>query len=228
MCNKIQYFYWRLIPNVPESCPRLAILCESNAVDMKYRIWNEKCQLLARIKCLEEGALAKQIYKQAEENNWPGLGMEVKYICEQIQIEDINKYKVPKKEIQSAIFEAHYKSMLSQFETSKKLEDIKNDNFRQMQEYYKDKNLANARMKFKIRSKMVDKIPGNFKNRYKYNEEGLNCTECLTEMTQFHCTICPAREALREGLDMSSLDDAVIYFRRYLSLEKKKSSGAGT
>ena len=74
---------------------------------------------------------------------------------------------------------------------------------------------------------MLDKIPGNFKKKYKYNEEGLNCTECLTEMTQFHCTIFPATEALREGLDMSQLDDAVIYFR-YLSLEKKKSSGAGT
>ena len=173
---------------------------------------------------LLHGQMNLDIYKQAEENNWPGLGMEVKYICEQIQIEDINKYDVPKKEIQSEIFEAHYKSMLSQFETSKKLEDIKNDNFRQMQEYYKDKNLANARMKFKIRFKMVDKIPGNFKNKYnnKYNEEGLNCTECLTEMTQFHCTICPARATLREGLDMSSLDDTVIYFRRYLSQEKKK------
>ena len=93
-----------------------------------------------------------QIYKQAEENNLPGLEMEVKYICEQVQIKDINKYKVPKNEIQSAIFEAHYKSMISQFETYKKLEDIKHDNFRQMQEYYMDKNLANARMKFKIRS----------------------------------------------------------------------------
>ena len=60
LCNIIQYFYWRLILNVPESCPRLAILCESNAVNMKFRIWNDKCQLLARIKCLEEGALAKQ------------------------------------------------------------------------------------------------------------------------------------------------------------------------
>ena len=48
------------------------------------------------------------------------------------------------------------------------------------------------------------------------------CTECLTKMTLFHSTICPEREALREGLDMSSLDGAVIYFRRYLSLEKKK------
>ena len=124
-------------------------------------------------------------------------------------------------EIQDAIFEAHHSSLLCQFETSKKLEAIKNDNFRQMQQYFNDKNLANARLKFKIRSKMVDKIPGNFKNRYKYSEEGLNCSDCKVEMTQDHCSICPARADMREGLDMSSLDDAVIYFRRYLTLKKK-------
>ena len=94
--------------------------------------------------------------------------------------------------------------MLSQFEASKKLEYIKNDNFRQMEEYFRDKNIVNARMKFKIRSKVVEKITENFKNRYKYNEEGLNCIEFLTEMTQFHRTNCPARATLGEGLDMSS------------------------
>ena len=61
---------------------------------MKFLIWNEKCELLVRIKCLEEDGFAKQVYKQAEENGWPGLGKEVKHICEQIQIPDINKYNV--------------------------------------------------------------------------------------------------------------------------------------
>ena len=69
---------------------------------------------------------------------------------------------------------------------------------------------------------MVDQIPGNFKNRYKYSEEGLNCTDCKVEMTQYHCTIYPSRANLREDLDMSKLDDAVIYFRRYLAVEKTK------
>ena len=65
--------------------------------------------------------------------------MEVKHICQQIKMEDIKKFEFPKKEMQAAIFEAHYKSMLSHFEASKKLEDIKNDNFSQMQDYFKDK-----------------------------------------------------------------------------------------
>ena len=67
---------------------------------------------------------------------------------------------------------------MGQFESSKKLKDIQGDNFRQIQEYFKDKHIASARLKFKIRSKMVDRIPGNLKNKYEYNEEGLNCSHC--------------------------------------------------
>jgi hypothetical protein len=111
--------------------------------------------------------------------------------------------------------------MIRQFDSSKKLKDIKEDNFRQIQDYFNDKNLSNARLKFKIRSQMVEDIPGNLKNKYKYNEEGLNCVQCRVEFTQAHFTICPARKKMREGLDMNLLDDAVIYFRRYLMIEKK-------
>ena len=71
-------------------------------------------------------------------------------------------------------------------------------------------------------------MPGNFKNRYKYDETGLNCQSCKVELTQNHLALCPARENMREGLDMSKLDDTVIYFRRYLCDIKKKESGAGS
>ena len=74
---------------------------------------------------------------------------------------------------------------------------------------------------------MVEKVPGNFKNRYYHNEAGVNCCSCKVELTQNHLTLCPARASMREGLDMSKLDDAVTYFRRYLSEVKKKESGAG-
>ena len=91
---------------------------------MKFCIWNQKCQLLLQIKQLDEKSLARQIYNEAEEYNWPGLGKEVREICEEIQLPDINKYNIEKTQIRDAIHEAHYKAMISQFETSKKLQDI--------------------------------------------------------------------------------------------------------
>jgi hypothetical protein len=190
-------------------------------VDTKFRIFNEKCQLLLQIQRLDKEALARQIYEQAEEHDWPGLGRDVRAICEEIQIPDINKYSIDKKEIRSLIYEGHYKGMIKMFDQSKKLQDIKNDDFRTFQNYFHDKNLYNARLKFKIRAKMVENVPGNFKNCYKYNETGLNCHNCLVELSQNHLSVCPAREKFRDGLDMSKLDDMVIYVRRYLTDIKK-------
>ena len=86
-----------------------------------------------------------------------------------------------------------------------------------MQPYFNDKNLDSARTKFKIRTKMLEKIPGNFKNRYKNQENGLKCDLCPAEMTQNHCLICPGRQELRKDLDMENLDDLVLYFRQILS-----------
>ena len=93
--------------------------------------------------------------------------------------------------------------------------DIKNDNFISYQSYFHDKNLSNARLKFKICAKIVENVQEFF---LKFNETGLNCHDCLVELSQ---NLCPAREKFREGLDMSKLDDMVVYFRRYLTYTKK-------
>ena len=223
LCNKLQAFYWRVILGVPESCPKLALICETKMTDMKWRIWEEKCLFLLRIKSLEEGSLAKTIHEVAEDKGWPGLGREVRNICQMIGISDLNTRSLRTNEIKQAIAKSHFDNMMSQFEGSKKLQDIKMDNFQHFQDYFNDKNLESARMKFRIRTKMVKDIPGNFKNKFKNTSNGLTCSLCPSEMTQNHCIICPERVLMRQDLVMTDLDDLVIYFKRILS-DKDKSS----
>ena len=93
--------------------------------------------------------------------------------------------------MQKAISNSHFEDMMTQFESSSKLQDIKNSNFKEMQSYFNDRNLENSRMKFKIRTKMLQKIPGNFKNLYKNVENGIKCDFCVEDMTQNHCVSCP-------------------------------------
>ena len=164
LCNTIQEFYWRTILKIPDSCPKLALRCETFARDMQWRIWEEKCLLLLRIQNLEEGSLANVVYQEAEDHGWPGLGREVRQICKEIKIPDLNKHNMLKKDVQQAIRVSHYEDMMSQFESSRKLQDIKESDFTCLQPYFNDKNLKNSRMKFKIRTKMLDKVPGNLKN----------------------------------------------------------------
>ena len=60
-----------------------------------------------RIQCLEEGSLAKMIYQEAEDNGWPGLGKEVRQICREINIPDIDSYKIQKADLQKALKFSH-------------------------------------------------------------------------------------------------------------------------
>ena len=69
---------------------------------------------------------------------------------------------------------------------------------------------------------MLERIPENFKNKYKYQENGLKCNLCPEEMTQAHCNICPERISIRKDLDLKNLDDLVIYFKHILTDESLK------
>ena len=115
-----------------------------------------------RIQNLEDGSLAKIIDQEAESNGWPGLGNEVRQICRELDIPDINSYRIQKAELQKAIQFSQKKDILKQFESSKKLQDIKESNFDDIQPYFHDKNIENARIKFRIRTKMLKKIPLKF------------------------------------------------------------------
>ena len=176
-----------------------------------------------RIKNHEKDALCRQIYEEGKAKGWPGLGKEVTDICKEINIPDVNNEAVAKTIVKEAIFNHHYEAMKKEMDGMTKLEPIKNDDFRQAQEYFKNKSIENGRMAFRIRSQMLDGIPGNFKNKYRKDKEKLKCRHCKSDqvMTQSHCLDCPAWTDIRKDLDVSKIDDLVKFFRRLL-LERTK------
>ena len=223
LCDSLQNFFWRLILEVPESCPKVSLRSEPNMIGAKWRIWEAKCLLLKQIQLLEDTALAKRICQEAEARGWPGLYQEVREICKQVGLKDITKYNISKSQIKEAIFYSHYKDLKEELSTSKKLEEIQNEDFRTIQPYFKEKSVENTRLVFRIRTKMVSKIPGNLKNMYKNTENGLKCSHCTEPvMTQSHCISCPGMAELRDGLELSEINDMVTFFRRVLKERDKK------
>ena len=219
MCDNIQNYFWRVMLTVPESCPKIALRCETGMVGMKWRIWTEKILLLMRIKKQDQGSLSRQVYEESRARGWPGLGEEVASICKQIGIPDINDVVVTKAAVKKAIWDNHQADVLKELSESKKLMDIKDEDFSTVQEYFKDKSVENTRMAFKVRSKMVADIPCNFKNKYKRKgEDGIMCPYCKDgrEFSQSHCLECPAWADIREGLDLANIMDLVVFFRKML------------
>ena len=60
-------------------------------------------------------------------------------------------------------------------------------------------------------------------NMYKNTENGLKCSHCPEPvMTQSHCISCPGMAELRDGLELSEINDMVTFFRRVLKERDKK------
>ena len=129
LCNLIQNFFWHIILEVPESCIKVALRSETHMTGMKWRIWEAKCLLLKQIQQLDDTALAKQACEEADARGWPGLQQEVKEICSQIGIQDMNKHDVSKDKVKEAIYYSHYKCMKEEIQRSSKLEDIQHEDF---------------------------------------------------------------------------------------------------
>ena len=64
--------------------------------------------------------------------------------------------------VKEEISNHHYAAMKKEMDGMTKLEPIKNDDFGEKQEYFNSKSIENGRMAFRIRSQMLDEIPGNY------------------------------------------------------------------
>ena len=190
---------------------------------MKWRIWLEKLYLLRRIQNKDEQSLCRKIYEQEKSNNFPGLASEVCQICKEIGISDLNKEYVSIKTIKEAIIAHHDADMKVELSKSKKLENIKDDNFSEPQRYMQGKSVQLGRLSFKIRVQMLENIPANFKSKCKNNSDGLLCKHCTSGdvLSQNNCHVCPAWQELREGLDMKEIKDLTMFFKRVV-LERGK------
>ena len=143
-CDKIQNYFWRIILGVPESCPKVALRCETKQMGMKWRIWQEKVFLLQRIINLDDDTLAKQVYQEGKDHDWPGLWKDVSDICKELVIPDVSvaSNDVSRETIKKAIFEHHYEDMIKDIHKKIKLEDIKHESFNEPQSYMSNKSIA--------------------------------------------------------------------------------------
>ena len=103
MCDNIQNYLWRVMLTVPESCPKIALRCETGMVGKKWRIWSEQILLLMRIKKQDQGSLSRQVFEESRVRGWPGLRQEVAIICKEIEILVINDVVVTKVAVNNAI-----------------------------------------------------------------------------------------------------------------------------
>ena len=213
MCEELQELFWRTVLQVPRGGPKVMLRAETGSMKMKHRIQKQKLMLARKIRS-QNNSLANAIYEEQLYMGWPGLAMEAAEICTQIGVTDVNKESVGKGEIDDGIFYSNYKDVKTEMERYEKLEDIKHEDFRKEQAYMHYKSVEKARLAYRIRTKLVNRVKMNFKNMYK---ENVNCDTCKDQKeTQDHVMTCPRWEDERRGLDLMRMEDMVTFFNNIL------------
>ena len=88
-------------------------------------------------------------------------------------------------------------------------------------EYLSSLNIADARLKFALRTCMTRSVQANFKNDPTYKSNDWKCKECQVLDTQEHIVRCPVYSSIRSGKDLSNDKDIVEYFRKVIDIRSR-------
>jgi hypothetical protein len=188
-------------------------------MDMEHRVMTEKVCLVTRILHAtedQEENYAREILQEQLANGWGGLTKEVEEICLRVGLPNACSQFVSRQEVKEAMLASSAKVLKEQMAGLKKLELIKQEDFRTRQSYMLGQSLEDAQLEFRWRTGMLD-CRANMGRRY----SGKTCPHCPAGRedgaieTSHHWLSCEAYWELRAGLDPElNLDHRVVYLRR--------------
>ena len=162
--ESLQEQFIRMMMEVPVSTPKLALRAETGLLSMKHRVWVEKLNLVLAIQ--KSAGLAKNVYLEQLNHNWPGLAGETTNICEALGMNNVNVLKVRKQDIMKAVKDHDGREMVEEMKRYQKLDKIKEENPTQAKPYLETKSISDCRIIFRIRTEMMD-LKDNMRGKYK-------------------------------------------------------------
>ena len=156
--------------------------------------------------------------------NLPGLTKECEKIAQEMDINNELRdmdMKSFKKFINRKISQYNDNLLKNEIKSKdyKKIKQFLSENF-ELKEYFKIYNVEDIRLKFRIRTMMVD-AKTNFKNKKEYSSDLWLCDSCSSSIeTQSHLLWCPAYQNLRENKNLNNDRDLINYIRKVLEIRQ--------
>ena len=191
---------------------------------MELRIDKKKLMFFHHLFNLPDKALAKEIAVTQIRFNFPGFMTECQELMVKYNLPDVrNHTKLQWNKIVEKTINLHNKNiLLMKIKNYKKLDHLalEKEEFK-TKLYLTTLNLADARLKFALRTKMARTVQTNFKGDPSYKSNEWKCNVCQVLDTQEHIMWCPAYSSLRNGKDLKKDKDLVDYFRKVISIRNK-------
>ena len=195
---------------------------------MKFRLFQKKLMFVHYLVNLDKKALASEIFDIQKEYNLPGLVEEGRKLVVYFSLPNIIDTKCTYSQLQwklrvKAAINTKYEEILnSNISKSSKLREgpLKSEVFGE-QSYLRVISMADARINFRIRSKMTH-TKMNQQSDKAHAKSLWKCDECGNIDSQSHIVWCPFFADLREGKSLQNDDDLVEYFREVLNIREKR------
>ena len=163
--EKFQCKFIRVILAVGTGCPKPMLYSQTGMLLMENRVLTMKALFLHHAATLPPDSLARNMYEYQVSHNI-GLVKEMETPFRDAGINDIQSYSKGqfKQIMKNHFFKKNKNDILSFSRKYKKVnyDDLCNDDFK-MKSYFKSLNLSQARLKYKINSKMTNTVANNYR-----------------------------------------------------------------
>ena len=222
--EKMQLFFLRSTLAVWTGCPIPLLYSETGCLLMECRILQKKLMFLHHLFHLPDAALAKEVLLVQTENGLPGIYTECKNFLSRFEIYDLMQFSKAqfKRLVKCKILELNKEILLEKAKSKeyKKIDinDLETNDFK-LKSYFRNLSISDARLKFKLVSKMTPTVEMNFMSDKRFSINLWKCEGCIpmsgigTRDTQEHIIVCPGYQKYREGKDLSKDSDLVSYFK---------------
>ena len=225
--ENLQNTFYRYLLATPVSTPIPALLWETGGLTMAHRVKMRKLLFYHHIVNLEDSAVANKVATIATQAGFPGLIREYLELCSVFNLPCPRKTSKLswKKLVKSAIVEDNKNYLLEKIQTKYSKLDHEQLCCEEYctKEYLKTMNMSNARLHFRIRTKMVQTIAFNFSSDPQFVNRLWRCVHCERMDSMSHVLNCEGYRYLREGKDLSNDLDLVNYFRDVILLRDQIS-----
>ena len=170
--------------------------------------------LIFHIRSLSEGTIAKKVYLEQIEQNWPGLATKTKTICKELDIEDCNTTSQSKDQYRIVLFEAYHKSneKALRLQAKGKCERILHEDYGR-KNYIQKKTIMSVRQEFRTQFGLLA-FAGNYSHDRRFSKLDWLCKCKEAKESELHLTSgrCKVYGDLTHKFSNLTDDDALVQF----------------
>ena len=218
--NSIQSNFLRAAFQTGPGSPLASMTWDSGVLDMSLRVYIEKIMLILHIRSMEEGSLARKVYEEQKNQNWPGLASETALFCQQLNIEDCNSTKMNKTAYRKYLIEAcHRKNEKNlRLQAKGKCLRIRTENYGK-KSYILNNNIHQVRQQYRTRFGLLP-FAGNYSKDKRFSKTSWLCAcgeerEEEPHLLSGHCKVYG--DLTHQFSDLSNDDQLVKFFSDVLA-----------